>query len=411
MNPRISKRFITRLCPAILAALALCAFAAVGSAAAATQHWASADQLPYGGSQSFTGHATSEVFEMQWRLSGIKVDFACETQSVSGTARNPAAGGDGTLSADSFELGGCVNNAPGCELENHSMSFVPLQGNAYTESGEDRIEFKPAAGTVAAYATLRSSPESVCLLSGSYVIKGSFSASAVAGNPGEYVIDGGGLGQSGFSVSLNGRFALSTPSEEALALSSDGSPNGAHWYLGSTEWTTLPTGESIAYEGNGPMSFGIDVKIAGTGVKITCDGSSNGVAGSLENPAGGGAGTATAAFTFGECEQPISGCVIQSPAHSVELSGVATEVGEAPAVELSPVEGTTVVVFAFENSEGSSCPLRGSVTAKGKLIATSEGDGHFNLAASELRVGKQKAITSGSFALESEAGESLRLQQ
>ena len=400
------------------ASLALCAFAFAGSATAATQHWAGSSQatakVPYGSSQEFSGEDTSNL-EMKWDFGTAYVNIQCGGLSTSGTAENPTSEDAGTIGSASLELSACSMSAKGCAIKNGTIEFEPLKASTSDESGEDLINYSPKHGTTAALVEIVDQRN--CNMYSQYYLEGDFSVSAnsVVGQPGEYEFlpEDTHLSIAGVTpVTLEGGFALSTPSEEALVLSSEVSPGAPHWYVGAAEWTTFAAGESVAYSNTGSMSFDLDGEVFGASISMSC---SSGLEGTLENPSGGGAGTSSPSMSFSDCSLPGHETCAVSSIHANELSGTATEVGAAntPALELTPTEGPVSVEFTVVKKEGaeSYCNLTGLYELYGSLIATSEGDGNFTLSGDELTLfGFEPATVSGDFALASEAGESLRLQ-
>lgn len=403
-TPQAFRPHGSRLGLIVAAVLAVSAFATASSAAAATQHWAGTPQQPFAGSKSFTGQAYGK-FELSVKIGVVPVKMACTGLAASGTASNPA-GASGTLGTESWALEGCTINVAYCAVEKGRIAFEPLQAVTSEEAGKDLVSFSPKSGATATVIHLNSAG-GVCPLGTELTVTGSFAASARAESPGQYHLESGPahLQVGTQTLNMEGEFKLFGTGKEALVLSSFRTPGVPHWFLGAINWTALTAGKSTVYASSGPASFSIQSKISGgKEVRITCSGAGNGISGSLENPSGGGAGTATATVSFGACETDIAGCSVQ-PANSYELAGVATEVGGHPAVEFKGSKGAEVVKFEFSESCGFS-----QAVFRGKLIATSEGDGNFNFAASELKSGLFSAVTGGTATLKSGAGEYLRLQ-
>jgi hypothetical protein len=381
-------------------ALTIGAVAVVGSAAAATQHWASGPEAPFGISQLFTGKANGSS-EMKVPFGGGDVAINCTSMSISGTAENPAAGGAATLRGVSFALGGCTTNVAGCVLEGGSIPFEALKGSTREESGEDRVRFEPAANNTIAVLHFKAA----CSLGSSWTLSGFFEATEDVGKPGFYEISYSGLKLGKAEFKMSGGLTLSASSTQALALASEGAPAKPRWLLVSTVWAAVPTGVSTSIINTSAFPFSLSVTIGGSPVNITCGGNGNFVAGSIENPAAGGAGTASTLFTFGSCEVSVKGCLIENAASAGHLPGVAAEIGAIPAVEWA--SGRELFVFHLN----AACSIGDSITVMGRLIATSAGNGYFNLSHSELKVGKQKATVSANFGLETGAtAEPLRLQ-
>ena len=192
MNARTFKRAGLRFGLAVTAALALCAFASVGTAAA-TQHWASSwqvpsrSEMPSGSSQEFSGEATGG-FSISWVHSGVLITMQCESMSTAGTAENPAGGGAATLEAESVQLGLCTQNYEyyECAIEGRSVPFSPMSGEAVEESGEDLIDYEGAYGELNFVKTKYGES---CSLEGSYPIEGVIHATALSEYPGEYTFE------------------------------------------------------------------------------------------------------------------------------------------------------------------------------------------------------------------------------
>ncbi|HTR76172.1 MAG TPA: hypothetical protein VMH33_13035 [Solirubrobacterales bacterium] len=408
MNRQLFRR--TRLTLGLVAlALAVGVFAAAGSASAATQHWAGASQVPYGASQSFTVQTVpdEEEFQIIWEPGGARVEIACRTLSGAGTVGNSAGGTTGTIESGLLELGGCQMGGSRCAIENGSIS-LPAMSQVTEKAGADQIW---NTGSPTELNIVEAWPGSKCALARSWPVSAPLSATAVAGRPGVYEMPSDEFRIIGEPATISGIFTLKAPSGEHLVLSSEASPGAPHWYLGSAAWNTLAAGGSTAYLSNGPMSFGLKGEVYGAHFELSCSGAANGVSGSLSNPTGGGAGTASATATFGECAILNTGksiCLVQTPFSSTELAGVAIESG---AIEFSPAVGTTIATFTVTNGGGTKkCNLAGTYTLSGKLIAGSEGDGYFDLSGGELRLDGEPMTASGRLALETSKGKSLRLQ-
>jgi hypothetical protein len=395
---------------ALTICLALGAFAAVGSAAAATQHWASATsavKISPGTEQSFTGVNNTSV-QMEWSPSGVHTIMSCGKLSTSGTASNSKTEGD--LSSTSLGLSECSISTPHCAFKGGSIPFQTLTGYARNEGGERRLVLKPQSGTTMAVLQLQGAGGE-CAWGSSLTMSGYIEAIQVAGHPGVYEIPETPSHLTiGTAVKMLTEFSLSA-SGQSLQLSSEGS-EGPYWYFGQGEWSLIKAGEQTNYWNSNPVPLTLSAKVGLFETKISgCEGLFNG---KVENPVGGGAGTATAGLTpgfLGGCSINVTHCYVEGAPTNL-LSGVATEIGGVPAVEWSPSSGTTVLSFEL-GSVGGKCPLISSspLNVKGKLITTSQGNGQFSLTGSELKVGSQNAtLSSGEFGLETEFGKSLRLQ-
>lgn len=389
-----------------------CGTAAVSSAAAATQHWGSATpaaEIEPGTEQSFTGELTVPSVTLEWSFGGGNTSIVCNKLSTSGTAYNNETAGQ--LSSASLALSGCVITTPHCAVKEGSIPFQALTGYARTESGQRRLVLKPQVGSVMALIYLEGAGGGSCAYGSSLTMSGYIEAIQVAGHPGTYEVplSPSHLALGAIPVKMLTEFSLNASSGQSLQLSGEG-PEGAYWYYGQGPWSLINAGESTSYVNVEPVPLTLNTQVGLTKPEIRCDGSFNG---KVENPVGGGAGVATAGYTpgsLGGCTINISHCYVEGAPTNL-LSGVATEVGGAPAVEWSPQSGTTVMSFQL-GSVGGTCSLINLSPLKvtGRLITSSLGNGRFSFAASELRVGSQAAPVSGEFGLETLFGKSLRLQ-
>lgn len=410
MRPHVLKSGGLRLSLMVAICLAFGA-TAVSSASAATQHWESATpavEMPTGTDESFTGANQTSVL-LDWHLAaGAIAHMACSKLSTSGVAYNTESAGE--LGSTSLELSYCSISTPHCAIKEGSIQFQTLTGYARDEAGERRLVLEPQSGTVMAFIYLEGTGGSSCALGSTLTMSGYIEAIQVAGHPGIYEVP---LAPShltiGTPVEMLTEFSLDASTGQSLVLSSEGS-EGAFWYFGAGEWSPIEAGEQVGYWNSDPVPLTLSTRVGLMKPEISgCEGL---FLGRVENPVGGGAGTATAGYTpgsLGGCSINISHCYVEGAPTNL-LSGVATEVGGVPAVEWSPSSGSTVLSFEL-GSVGGTCPLASPMSVTGKLITTSLGNGRFGLAGSELKVGSQNATLSASeFGLETESGKSLRLQ-
>lgn len=401
----------------LAAALAFAALAAAGSASAATQHWAGASQVPYGSTQSFSSEAWAET-SLTWELGGAQVGMACASPATSGNVENPSGGGSGAIDEATFALENCWftgSNHNNCAVKGGSISFGSVQAAAYEESGEYGLVYSPKSGNFPNLEIVAIGGNK-CNLAASYPLTGYFKAREASEPNGHFEIQpkDTNLKLASYPLTVNTAFILMAPSEEPLVLSSTASPGAPHWYLGDAAWNTFTSGEATTFASNGEMSIDLKGPIYGSSVELSCSGGENGISGSVLNPTGGGAGTATASATFGNCSIPNTGkmiCLVQTPFTSNELEAVATESGGTPAAEFAPVEGKPIATITVKNGGGSQkCNIAGTWTMTGTLIASSEGDGYFDFSDSDIQVNGNSMTTSGRVALETKAGKTLRLQ-
>lgn len=409
MIPRTPKRARLKFGLAVAATLALSALAVAGSAAAATQHWASAHQVPSATPAEFTGKATGwSVF--RWEPGGADIEFECNSLSTTGTVENPVGRKAGNLDAGAFSFGGCsVNTVEGCVIQGESIDLAPMSAQATTASGKDLITYKPVGSSYYGIFDLEAAPGMKCALSASYPIRGQLSAAAIAGAAGEYELKPSELTIAGAPVHLSGRYSLTTPTKEALVLSSSASAGTPRWYLGSAKWTNLSTGTSTTFSTpSGSMSFDLESELYGIPVEVSCTGVANSLAGSLKNPTGGGAGTASAEMSLNGCSVSTSpyefGCTVETPIQLKGLTGLDVEVAGSPALELAGAGGK------FGNLILQECILAGTYALSGQLIPISLGD-HFEFTGKDnFFLGGEWAGVTGEFELATEPGRILRIQ-
>jgi hypothetical protein len=147
-------------------------------------------------------------------------------------------------------------------------------------------------------------------------------------------------------------------------------------------------------------------------LNIAC--SSQSMEGSVENPAGGGAGKASSTSGL-----QLSGCTLTQPSQETSkcqvtesgapLSGVATELGGKPAIRF---EGSPVFSIKLASALGQSCAYQGTYQFQGSLTAVSNGASsslEFTKAGSSLISLAHAATLEGTAKIETKAGEALKL--
>lgn len=400
-------------------AFAFSAFVGAATASAATQHWAGTKQpaapfVPYGTQQQISGQLNGFAV-LKWGPSGSAKEISCTTTpSSAGTAENPAGGAAGVFHSEALILGGCqLVGRPECEIAGGSLSLSPLSVAA-VESGENVIKTSGAQTSF----TIQSQKNAVCPfpIARTYKMEGQLSARENAGNTGNFTINEyasiSKLRVDGAIATLSAGLILKTPAGQPLVESSTTTPGVPHWYIGDSEWSTFKLGQTVGYKTSGAASMTMKSSIGGGSVEFVCGGTGTGLSGSLENPSGGGAGSTKAQVTLVNCTINVVGCVLPNSIVSKPLAGSATEVGGVPTVDFAPSEGTGLFGFSILQDAGSAkeCPVKGSYTISGKLRAASVGDGNFELSGNEEKLGVAKLSTSGHLALETEAGEAVRLQ-
>ena len=415
MGHQLSMRKTSALGLTVLA-LVLSGFATAASASAAIQHWAGTSQpappaVPTGTQQEFTAERMT-TFELNWHISGAVVKFGCNYISASGKAENPTGGGAGIVQSGSLALTGCeVSSSPAkCEIEGGTIPLPPLATTG-VEAGKDLIS--TTGGQT--FVKINNRPGQSCAVVGNHSLWGPVALAQRPNAPGYYDFGttGSNLRLDGYSVVPSGEIKLNTPSGKLLTVSSIPTPGVPHWFLGSQEWTPFSSGLAVNYKTGGSASVTINSTIAGAQVEFTCSAAGTGLSGSLENPKGAGAGTTSAQLKLVNCvvQKPgPSKCTVPATITSNPLTGVATEVSGVPTVQYSPVEGSVLLTFVIQKVPGAKCAVEGTSNLTGKIRASSVGDGVFELAGFEQKMGVNAATTTGHSLLESEAGEALRLQ-
>ncbi len=181
---------------------------------------------------------------------------------------------------------------------------------------------------------------------------------------------------------------------------------------GTYKLNKLTTSTGFALKGT--SSFNVKLNFAGVIFTVSC--TTQSAEGTIENPTGGGAGTAAVSkLTLSGCtvtEPKGSGCELVGSAINMSLKGgEATEFEGKPAVKFSPQGGEPLFTFAFE---GCTSPgFNGAYSVTGSFIgiansATSSLE--FTKASTgQLLWGGQHAWLEGTSKMETKAGEGLQI--
>jgi len=417
-----SKGSLSTLGIALVAMLALGALFGSASAAAATQHW-----YGYAGGTPLAQETPTEVtaedaggVDIKFLYSGVELDISCNSMSADGSIENPSGGGAGALSGTVLTLDECevVKPGPECTIPS-TLETVELKGEATKFEGVPAIKYSPKEGTVLTTFSITGGGCSGYI--GTKYIAGSFMAK-YQGSGGNYevtMLSSAGLSWAKQPVKLVTHYELSSTSEEAVALVSD-TPSAEHWYLGGAPAegakTKLAEGSTVGYSSvSGSMAATISMTAGGTKFTIQCGGPSSGIAGSVENPGGGGAGTATGTMTFAGCTATVNGeagaCSVQGGgATSSPLSGLTTESGGAPAVTLSAPEKTGLVTLVVTNVSGCPAAFVGTKKVQATLTGVPNPFGTYTILGAGVKYGAIPATLSGQATLETSAGERLGIE-
>ncbi len=415
---RSSKGPLSALGVALVAMLALGAFFGSASASAATQHW----HGHIGGTRLLEKTPTEVVAEdttstqIKFYVAGAKLTIDCGSLDAGGTIENPSGGANGTLSGVSISFGGCAVTEPtglGCTVPS-TIETNQMKGEATTFEGSPAVKYSPAEGSIVTTFTV--SGNKCTFWGGSKTITGSFIA-LYAGIEDHWAItdlSSAGLAYGGIpAVKLNTDYQLNSKAGEAVAVGADIAPPGQHWYLGAGSKEILAEGSATGYSSlEGSMSSTISATITGVKFTMQCGGSSS-AEGAVENPVGGGAGTASGTIDFAGCtvSEPTGGkCSVDGGGTtSLPLSGLATEAGGDPAATFSPAEKTTIATFTIS---GASCPwaLKGNKSLTGSLTGVPDPFGNYVFSGDEgLKFYGVTATFSAQATLETSAGKRLVL--
>jgi len=398
--------------------LALGALFGSASASAATQHWYG----QVGGAKLSESAPTEVVIEdkgtvsLQFNAGGAELNIDCRSTEAAGVIENPSGGASGALGGVTLTFGECAVASPAACVVSDTFKTNALKGEATKFEGVPAIKYSAASEST--IITLMVSGDSCpSFWKGAKTLAGSFMTvyQGTGGNYGVSKSSSTNLTWGGQPVAMIGDQAISSKSGKAVALVTDPLPAGEHWYLGGgpTEGakTKLAEGSSVSYSSStGSASYTVSSTISGVKFTIQCNGSGNWAGGSVENPAGGGAGTAKGSMVFAGCivSQPAN-CVVEGGgASSKSLTGLATEAGGVPAASFSPTEGSTIATFTIG---GASCPaaLKGGKSLTGGLTGVPNSSGTYAFSGAGLKYAGQTATLSGQATPETSAGERLLL--
>jgi hypothetical protein len=386
-----------------------------GSASAAMTHWAvpsaGTGKVEAGLPVQVVGAAASN-YQLQFSYGGIRID--CGSISSEATAENPIGGGAGTLSGMSLVLKSCSVVAPasgvGCIVKNGELPFNQLTGLASEKAGTSTIKYS-TGGSYYAEMVLEK-----CSLAGTYKIGGAVSAREQSPSSGLYEFneeESELTMQGGYPVDLIGLYQANTKAGQEFY--SSGQYGTQYWFAGGEGTSNLAEGSPTGFHSS-EMQFTLAGSVAGIALEIGCSGGSNGLAGTVENPAGGGAGVASGAITFSNCSLApstlasrckITGSAGESTFNSNALSGNAA----SSALTLAPTAGTTLAQFKFTQLPGGKpCPLGGASTPlAGSIIATAAAKSYLLSGSYNLTLSEKPATIAGLLPLQTAKGDRLRL--
>lgn len=422
------------------------------SAASATQTpvWTqNGTHIPFGTEVSYGASAVTGM-NLQWTQGGMHYWIQCQTLSASGTVEDSGPGKAGTLKPTSSVEAG---HFQGCNVV--EVGEIQTAWNNTTCSVPKEIPLKFASGALAntpyAGGGLKLSGleiEFVISNCPAHFIEGlnwRFWGD-VNGNEGHGAWPGEVLFPEGTPLSMNASgsganidFGMNihdagfTPiiigeekdekeiEEEEIAEEEELLNPGHHyWYTGGAgrkgegARTLVPAGSPLAIAGSGD-SISIEGSLSGVKTKVSC---SNGTtAGSVENPAGGGNGTASVSFTFTGCTVPvpagrscyIEGGTIKTETMAGSLAAAETfapmKLTASPRLALISIRGCTI------SSLNNNFPLTGTLMVSPYLRSGLPGVWAMfksqNEASKLLKFGGVTAWAAGLLRAETAAGEAV----
>lgn len=406
---RSSKRMLSALALAIVAALALTASAA----SAVTLHWnVGGTRLAQGTPTKVVGKSV-ERFTLGYSIAGQNLKVECSSMASGGTIENPSGGAAGTMASISSSLSGCAVAEPSgklCVVE-PTLPFESLKGAAAEQSSSAAIKYTPALGSYVISFSLKNC--TVESMNHSYSFAGSVQSRARTSNQSVYAFDatsGSALTFGGQPAFVTGAYELTSESGAPVTLAAGQALTigSAHWFLGGggRGWegakAELAQGTPTAFSSlEGSTSFNVGATVAGVKVSIACSGATSTMNGSVENPSGGAAGTATGVLNLPSCSMTAgkaTGCTV-APFKTQMLAGTMTEVAGAQAVKLAAAEGKETM-GTFVISGCSTEALNGSKALTGAITATPDSHGSYSLQAAPVKFGGQTATVAGGFTLE-----------
>ena len=427
---------------ALLGALTMIVGLGAASAASATQVpvWTqNGTHIPFGTEKSFSGSSVRGM-NLQWTQSGLHIWIQCQALSVSGSVEDYASGKAGTLTpkapweAGTFKACGVVEVGEGQTAYNNTTCSVPKE-----------IPFKYTSGS------LTNSPYSSggLKLSGleiEFMINGCPQRvyegltwrfwGDVNGNeghgawPGEVVFPEGtplsvNAGGSAASIEFGMNIHDSTPTpiiigEEEIV--EPHNPGHHYWYTGGAQRrgegarTLVASGSPLALKGSGD-SLTIEGTLAGVKTTVAC--SSGNTSGSVENPAGGGNGTASVSFALTGCsvvKPEGKSCVVEGGAITTYTMPGALQKAEASApMQLTGAGGINGEMLALVKIRSCTIgalnndfPLTGKLLVSPYLSLASPGKWLVSKSQNEtsklLFFGGNSATASGLLSAESSSG-------
>jgi len=425
---------------AFLGALTMIIGLGAASAASATQVpiWTqNGTHIPFGKEVSFSGSSVAGM-DLQWTQAGGHYLVECERLAADGKAENYASGKAGTLKPVPISPWESAAVFKGCVLV--EMNSVETVWTNSTCKVPKEIPVNYASGdlTNSPYSTgglKLSKVEMSFIISGcphgfnegiEWRFWGDFSGNEGNGAwPGEV-----GFPESPVSMNMSGTGATiafgmnihdATPTPIKIAeeeVVAPHNPGHHYWYKGGAQrrgegaQTLIAAGATQAIKGSGG-SLGIEGVLAGIKTKISCANSTT--TGSVENPAGGGNGTASVSYSFTGCTVPVpagKSCYIEGGGFTTNtLPGVLQKAEAFAPMKLAgtgvnetittvPIRGCTV------GSLNNNFPLTGSLVVSPYLNLSVPGMWSVDKT-QPLFFGGNSASASGQLGAETSSGEAV----
>lgn len=363
---------------AVLAVLGILGIASAVASATPTNipSWRSGGAtLPWGVSESAGAESIAGLNLRYDSTSGPAVGVDCSTLSVTGRIENPGAGKAGTLVNSFNSAVGPTGAFQECQLvEFGEKSIVeglectiPKTATFESTPGVLTDEASPAGGLkLTAYLNFPVSCPSGYAFTYKFTLSGigeelwsgqeMFSAKATKLEGYAGPVNGTTTtGQASFGLGLADSHGPVTVGQ--LAYEAPESTSGNHWYRGGAFRnmseglrTLLGAGAPTTLSG-GAASLNLEFNSSGVNIVVTCN--SGGVTGSVENPAGGGAGVANLTVGF-------TGCTVASPSGiGCIINGGAFTTKALPGTVKSASESWPIVKLGTEGSEIASFTMSG----------------------------------------------------
>jgi hypothetical protein len=420
---------------ALLGALTMIVGLGAASAASATQVpiWTqNGTHIPFGTEVSYNASSVTGM-QLQWTQGGMHYWIQCETLSASGKVEDYASGKAGTLKQTAGTFKGCKVVEVG-EIQtawNNTTCSVPKEIPLQFTSG-----------------TLTNTPYSGGGLKLSQVELGFVISNCpqnfikglewrfwgdINGNEGNGAWPGEILFPEGTALSMNASGSGATV-DFGMNIQGSGftpikiaqeeivephNPGHHYWYSGGAQRkgegarTLIKAGAPASIKGSG-NSMTIEAALAGVPTQVAC--SAGTTSGSVENPAGGGDGTASVSFALSGCTVPLPagrGCYVEGGTVTTETMAGSLAAAEAFAplkLTASPKLATVKIRGCTITALNNDWSLTGSLLVSPYLSLGNPGKWSILKSQNEanlLKLGGVKAIASGLVSAETAAGEAV----